>query len=1116
MADENVKNALAAAGFGGIEPSPVVSVFSDLAIKAAQREVESKSAETYSWWDLVTERQIDAGTIPSALFLLDRPDPIAGEEVTPEIVDQLFEGITDEKGAKRVRDALNNKGVTYARSIANEVRGTIRANQILSEAGFRGATASIFSDVFDAGDWALAGTSAVAVGAMAPPLAPVSVPLTALGTKFSRLFNKFQNNKKYLAAAAGLGGAELAGLEYLRAQHKYDISGGDIILAGTLGAGFGLSFTKLGQVLTKRNLIVAAQNKQASGETLTEFETQLLRQNDDEILARNFRNDAFLRDDFNIDEQEAVLEGSSLTRKDFTQMSKEELEAIPQQRGRFTAGRSVISAFVEGKSSEDGVARWLSDGLGLNSTGNKDGSAVGFGALEQRDTIVMVARLRIADRIKELRDVSKLATEDFNVLVSRYLRNPTEDAPEAIKQAALVYKTEMENLARRAVDANVAGFDVGVITQVDNYVPRLFNRTNIQKLRQGRLRDQADGSLNEGFNILSEEAIRRGQPDIEARVKARLSSKGLKSDEKAVQAFIKRMARGYIKGVISPSYAKASRLKLANGDFDAEDFAKIMKAEEFTDDEINIIVDILTYKSKVSKGHPRSKPRMILDEMTEVNVVDSNGQLYRLRFNELLEENVENLFDSYVFQMGGAIALARNGINTNQLGSNFETIFNKMSTKATEAEKKAIRYMYESVTGEFAYTGRQIAGQEMSEGTVQFLRRMRELSFMAHMGMSGMAALMEVSNALFEHSFPTLMKTVPMYASLVKRAQDGTLQNRVAREMMAATGIGSDGLVSKVASMKSRLEGDVTESITIDGEITKFDVALGKGRIAVAVLSGLQGVTDVLRRISLYNYASEWAFAHQKGQVAYSKIKREQLGITDDMAQDIRAMIDEYAEFLPDGTLDTLNLDKWGQAGQRGQDAADIFAASARREATQAVQEMNAGSVNPLLRSEVGKSFFQFLSFPMASLEQQALRLGVRGANGDAGQVARIMLFSMALGSMMYISRSYLNSLGRSDQEEYMKRRMRTHEILEGSLSQIGAASLFGYIYQITTGTMDGNTNAMTPAGVSMLGAGVKGFSDLFGEDVTESELRSFLRIFPFTSLYGAKQIIHALAQGAD
>ena len=91
------------------------------------------------------------------------------------------------------------------------------------------------------------------------------------------------------------------------------------------------------------------------------------------------------------------------------------------------------------------------------------------------------------------------------------------------------------------------------------------------------------------------------------------------------------------------------------------------------------------------------------------------------------------------------------------------------------------------------------------------------------------------------------------------------------------------------------------------------------------------------------------------------------------------------------------------------------------------------------------------------------MRLGVRAANGDAMQVSRILSTAALMGGMMYMSRSYLNSMGRSDQEDYMKRRMEMSEFLQGALSQIGAASLFGYIYQITTGTMDGNTSVMTP-----------------------------------------------------
>ncbi|MEL0013952.1 MAG: hypothetical protein VW715_02005 [Rhodospirillales bacterium] len=1117
MAEENIERELSKLGFGGVEPSPLTGVVSDLALKAAQRKVEQE-ADELSFWDLVMTRQSDAGTIPSAMSLFDRPEAVQGEAITEDIVNELTAGITDELAVRRILDALEQKGVNYGRAIASEVRRTIEANKVLTSAGLRGAGAMILSDVLDPADAAIMATTATGVAALAPPTAPVTAPLAAGAVKAGRLFSRFKDNKKYLAMAAGVGGTELAALELLRAQSKYDITGGDIILAGTIGAAGSAAFTKLGQVLTKRSMIQQAMRKQADGEPLSDFETTLLRQNDDEILAQRFRQQAYDNDDFGVDEAVEVSSGSGLTRKDYTELTSDDLAAVPKQRGVFAGARGALSAFVRAKNSDDDTIRWLADGLGLNSTGNKVGAdgrvtAVNFGALEQRDTLVMRYRLSVANPIRQLREEflqrSNLKQSDWNVLVSRQLRNPDPNADIAVQRAADVYKAEMKKLAQQAIDADVAGFEAGTISRIQNYAPRIFNRGNIERLRQGKLADKPDGTLNDGWFQLAEEAIRKGQPDLEAEVAKALKRRKKKGDAAAVQNYIKRMARGYIQSVVNPKFGEMARLRMSNGDFNVKDFADIMKAEGFTSADIDIMVDVLTRNVKV-KGNKRARPRMILDEMAQVVVRGSDGNTFTLKFNDILEENMENLFDSYVFQLSGAIGLARNGINTNNVGTSFETIMSK-ATKATTEEKKAIRYMYEATTGEWAYTGAQFAGQEISEGMRQIARRGREVSFAANMGMSGMAALMELSNALFEYSIPTLMKSVPMYGKLIRRAQNGELSSQLAREMTAGTGIGGDGLVSKVTTMRSRLEGDVTEGVQIDGEITKVDEVLGGARMFVSKWSGLQGVTDVLRRVSLFNYASEWAYKHKAGQTAFSAIKREQLGITDDLSARIRLMIDRNAEYLPDGTLEALHVDRWADT-----EAADIFFASARREATQAVQEMNAGSVNGLLRSEVGKTFFQFLSFPMASMEQQAMRLGVRAANGDAMQVSRILSTAALMGGMMYMSRSYLNSMGRSDQEDYMKRRMEMSEFLQGALSQIGAASLFGYIYQITTGTMDGNTSVMTPPVASMFGAGIKGGADLFGAigegELTESQLRSLLRIFPFTSLYGARQILNATA----
>lgn len=1115
MERQKVTDKLEGMGFGGVAPTPITPRFTLSELRQADLIAKRKASQA-EFWDLVGERYQEAGTVPSVLTMIDRPEAEEPTALTEEDVNMLTEGIENERGIRRVLDAATDKGIPYATAIANEVRNTDRVNKKLSEAGLKGASAMIFADVFAPDDAALMMTTAAATAAVAPPAAPI----TAFGAKAFKTFSRFKNNKRYLAAAAGVGGAEMAGLELLRSQVKYDITGGDILLAGALGAGFNAGFTKLGQVMTKRANIQEALRDQADGKTLTDFQQKLLQDNDDEILAQQFRKMALDGDDFKTGQEVLDKDASAgISRKDFTEMTEEELAAVPKQRGKGAKLRGVLSSFVRAKDSEDGVVRWLADGLGLNSTGNRVDPATGktipvnFGALEQRDTLVMSYRAKVSVPITRLREDyinrTNVKREDFNVLVSRQIRTPDPNADKAIREAADIYKREMKNLAEEAIGADAAGFTTGIISRIDNYAPRIFNRGNIARLRESVLKDNPDGTLNDAWGELAETAIRRGQPNIEPDIQRMLKKNGKPATIKDVRAFIKRMSYGYIKNVIDPKTG-VSGMKLRNGDFDVDDFRAMMKVDGFDDKEVDIILDALTAHAKV-KGHKRTKPRMILDEGTKVTVVGADGKPFELKFTDILEENMENLYDSYVFQLSGATALARNGINTNKVGSSFDTILGKIKNQADASRQKeiqALEFMYDSVTGQLAYKS------GLSEDSLALTRRVREVSFFTNMGMSGMSALMETSNVLFEYSFSTLLKTVPQFASLVKKAQDGRLESKVLREMMAITGVGSDGMVSKVTTMRSRLEGDVASGLEIAGEVTKVDEVLGKGRIFMSIASGLQGVTDILRRGTTLNYAQEWADSVRIGTAPFSAIKREQLGISDAVATDIGKMIKRHATYNKDGALDALNIDKWEL-----DEARNVFSMSARREATQLVQEMNNGSVNGLLRSEIGKTFFQFLSFPMASMEQQAMRMGVRFANGDAQQVSRIMMFSALMGTLMYIARTNLNAMGRSDRQEYLERNLSSARLIQGALSQIGAASLFGYIYQLTTGAMDGNTNALTPAGVSLGVGAIKGVGDLWdaiGEgELSENELRSLLRVLPFSSLYGARQILNGLANAA-
>ena len=210
------------------------------------------------------------------------------------------------------------------------------------------------------------------------------------------------------------------------------------------------------------------------------------------------------------------------------------------------------------------------------------------------------------------------------------------------------------------------------------------------------------------------------------------------------------------------------------------------------------------------------------------------------------------------------------------------------------------------------------------------------------------------------------------------------------------------------------------------------------------------------------------------------------------------------------GTVKKLNLKDWDD------DVREAFQAAGFKEARQNVQESNIATQNKWMRStEMGKTLFQFLSFTMSSLDQQTSRLAVRARDKDVA-VAKIMLSAFMMGSLMYAARTHLNAAGRSDRDEYIQQQMQPHKLVLGSLQQIGAASLFSYVLQVASGSMQGNAFAITPPvvgiGYSLAASGKNLFDYAVEGDISEAEARKLLRLAPFQSLYGARQALNAAA----
>lgn len=1096
-------------GFGQPLPSPFVSSVSEntLAAEARKAEEANKKADFLTLYTTAANEEHIAPIVNRNVYRYSATPYEPVTEITTEMSDALTAGLTDANAIEEIFDAARSNSFDYAMNMAEDYRKTAQNRELLAQAGWRGVGATVLAAMTDPAELAAIGATTALVTSMSGPAAPVTGTATAVGgtvLQAGRSLKKGYSVYRAFKTGLGVGAAEAAAFESIRAALKYDITGGDVALAGFFGGGLTGGVNAATMAFARRAKVQQLAQRSALGEALSPDEQAFLKANDGDELTNRL-----------ISQEAATGEFAGLGTKSINEITAEEARTVSMQRGVSLFGlRNLVSPFVKAKASSNGFIRLGADKLGLNSTGNKSGEVVNPSASEIKAYLESKYRTAFARTLTVNRKAwiakSGGTVQDFNTLVAKAMRDPNALVPDEVRKVADdVHKQERE-LGDLAVRYNVAGFTTGILDNHPNYLPRLFSDSNINRLRQKY------GADSEVFSDLVEAAIRSAQPDIEAAIRRSLTERGLKRiTDKVVKTYIRKMASGYARNVMARPYKKGS--PTGGLDLTVEELTAALKREELDDDVIIGVIEAVT-KSKV-RAHKRAQPRLLLDENITINAKTLSGEIEELSFSELLETDIENLHNAYVFQMSGAIGLARNGINTNAAGSSFEDFLKKIEQEnieqgltGTEAEVKALQYMYDGITGQHVFK------QDISDAGRRFHRRVREYGFITNMGMSGMAAIMEITNSLMEYSLPVLLRTMPQYRKLYSKAANGQLDDALLRELEVMTGLGGDVVTSKF-NRASRFEGGDMDAAMLPDEPTKVDEALGRMREHVSILSGLSGVTASLRRISMLNYASQWTRAAAQGRPPFSRIKMEQLGIDADMQQAIFENIKKHATTRNNGTvLQSLNIDRWdlpSTGGRSAEEVRDMFSISVYREATQNVQEMNIGSVNGAMRSEWGKTVTQFLSFPLAALEQQTMRLGVRARHGDVA-VGKVILGSMFMGSLMYMAKVQMGAAGRSDADEYIKERMSMSNFTKGSLEMIGVASIFGYIAQVTTGMMNGNSYALTPPALGMASNAMQAFGAAFDDkDMTEAEWRKMLRLAPFSSLYVVKQALNKVADEA-
>lgn len=1090
-----------------VEALPIVTNMDESVFLKQQLLADSQKSKFFtSLGSAIQEEWV----LPTVINNIDRITAPAGEPIdkfTPDLVRDLTEGLEDSRAVREVLQDAQVNGYSSAKLAQQSFLRTQKNLQQINQDGWSGVTATALAVMFDPAEWlAIFGTSAAA-GAIGTPAAGVGAFLVGAG--------KQGRNAYRTAKIAALGGAELAAFESIRAKYRYDIEAHDVMIAAGIGAGItgGLDAATTAFVRAGHRSRIAA--KVARGEELTPNEKLFHDQYNVDALATKLI-------ERELESGDILNSVDGITRRGAaTEATAEEVAAIPKIAGWDIFGlRNVISSGARAANSELGRIRYAARLIAQNSAGYKGGKLEtnNQSASEVAERLQLKYRSKMSEILPNAQALWKkntgLSVADFNAALSRYVRGiDTDVAPEVRKAGDAVDRLQRE-IAEEAVKEDVAGFSMDMLNFNKNYMTRIFNDEQITAIRL-RLGADADDQIA----MLIEKAIREGQPNIEENVKNWLikRSKGRrKGTPQQVADYIKRISMAYTKSITDPKLGKMGHA--GANEMNLQDLSDILRVGNFDEDEIDVLTDILT-RTNIPKSHKRARNRMVLNEGARMPLRNADGTIEEYSFNDLLEQDAEQLFNSYIFQVSGAIGLARNGINTNAPNSSWEALVRQINddiraAPALDKEKlkgelDALQFIYDGITGRLPQR------EDISNRTRDLNVAFRAYSFAVNMGMSGMSALMELSNVLFEYSFKTILKSAPEYNNLLTRLSKGQLDENdpLMVELIDAFGLGEEVALGKWNNVTRYDMDDVGVAISPErawADKKGFGArAMQAGQSlqkTVAYWSGLTSVTQVLRRMSMHHYVNEWVLKAADGQLPFSVTKRQQLGLSEDMAARIQTIMrSNIVEKRPNGTVKRLNLKQWPT------EVRNAFEASGFKDARQNVQEANIGSTNAFMRSEFGRTFFQFLSFTMASMEQQGQRLGVRLGRGDM-TAAKILTSAAMMGGLMYAARVHLNAEGRSDADEYIRDNLAPSKWAAGALSQIGAASLFSYLLQVTTGAMNGNTYAITPPAFSIAQSVMQSGKNIWEGDLTESEYRTLLRILPLQSLYGARQILNGVA----
>lgn len=778
-------------------------------------------------------------------------------------------------------------------------------------------------------------------------------------------------------------------------------------------------------------------------------------------------------------------------------------------------------------------------GLVQDGVGKKNGAINAIAASEERtmyrDEWVTAFNRSYKPTLSDYFKTNKVAHKDraqaeaqFNRDVDTYIRDRRVNSDELYDPAVVKMGTKIAKLNAEILQLSqnpflregregraVMGFEG--VKQDRHYTQRLYDRNRIVQAN----RNFQTGTMEELFAG----AIRSAQPQIAEDVLKRLSSR-------------------MVKHIVNRSHGLED---LMSRNMSPENIDELIKEIGLKgDDAANLKATFAERGADDAGRDARGKRRVLLDESFKLpkvrrkdGTLDENG----LSLDDLIVKDAASNFQRYADHMAGLVALARyrmkdpvsgevliNGITSD---AEFRSLLRRIQEKNAElisegkitqrqadADIKRVQFAYDHIRGrptndlentDFGWTSRAI----------------RKFNFSRIMNQVGFAQAAEVGMTIANLGIKATFSQMPALRRIRNMNGETVLKSKLADDIEALTGLGTDRLNHQLDYKFDDLSGNWEEGGSIAQN--RLDERLNKVNRVTSEISGMTQANVMSQRWAAASIVQKFANMAAKGGKGMTRNRLADLGLDEEMTDRIMKMMNTEGNLsFSEGSLSKrkvngLNLKNW-----QDKEAAEAFRNTLFRYTHQIIQKNDIGNLMMWMSHPAAKMLMQFRTFMVGAYAKQTLK----SLNMKDGAAFASLMFSMMTAGLSYTVQTQLQSIGRSDREEFLERRLSMDKLGAAAFARAGPVSIIPMLIDTgllmtgnegvfshtrttgqasnmafgnpTTGGLDDLTSASQSA--------LSGLDALFaGGQYSQEEARNLVRILPFGNSLPVVQAMNGL-----